>query len=102
MRSVIEPSMAALCACRCGLLNPTEEQGEPCPKCGQKNYLDSRPYRSPALRRASPALRIPTVQARHAAVHLHDGGGAALATQLRAFREVALCKRVGLLVARLE
>src|SRR5687768_6875098 len=52
-------------------------------------------------RQCSSALRIAAVQTGHAAVHQHDGGGAALAAQLRAFGEVALCKGVLLFVARL-
>src|SRR6185436_5821911 len=51
---------------------------------------------------ASPALAVSAVQARHAAVHQHDCGGAALAAQLRAFGEMTLGERVGLLAARFE
>src|SRR5579883_2100593 len=53
-----------------------------------------------ALRLA--AFRVAAVQAGHAPVHHDHGGGAALAAELRAFREVRLCEGIRLLGARLE
>src|SRR6516225_11203573 len=44
----------------------------------------------------SAALRVATIQARHAAVHHDDGRGAAAAAQLGAFREVLLGEGIGL------
>src|SRR6185312_8012207 len=48
------------------------------------------------------AFRVAAVEAGHAAVHHDEGGGAALAAELRAFGEVRLRERIRLLGARLE
>src|SRR5690606_3917751 len=48
------------------------------------------------------AFAVSAVQARHAPIHHHDGGGRALRAQLRAFREVAVRERVDLLLLRFE
>jgi hypothetical protein len=57
-----------------------------------RRTLLGMPGGEPGAARVSPrvltALGVPAIQASHAAVHHHDGGGAALGAQLRAVREV--------------